>query len=205
MSCAMSVWDSSPRQTNTLDKLFLVWAAPQQHWGTNSPWAWGFSFLAISLLTTIKLACVTLSWSARGLDKTACRPIKLGEWQLYPRALVLSTHLVLHVSRYNDAQRLSFRYCRSVPTNQAQGLAFHFHKEELIHLFILKRATLRTAPTFLFLLAIFRFNQRESPLVVVTCQSLRTRRDDTRWQLGWCCVQLPRSWPGKTATRHGGI
>ena len=85
---------------------------------TNSPSAWGFSFLAISSLTTMKLACVTLSWSARGLDKTA--------WQLYPRALVLSTHTVLHVSRYNDAQGLSFHYCRSVPTNQAHGLAFHF-------------------------------------------------------------------------------
>ena len=116
---------------------------------TNSPSAWGFGVLAISSLTMTKLACVTLSWSAHGLDKTACWPIKLGEWQLYPRALVLSTHPVLHVSRYNDAQGLSFHYCRSVPTNQAHRLAFHFHTEEFIHLFILERATLRTNFSFL--------------------------------------------------------
>ena len=41
--------------------------------------------------------------------------------------LVLSVHTVLHVSRYNDAQGLSFHYCWSVPTNQAHGPAFHFH------------------------------------------------------------------------------
>ena len=35
------------------------------------------SFLAISSLTTTKLACIPLSWSTWGLDKTGCWPIKL--------------------------------------------------------------------------------------------------------------------------------
>ena len=149
---------------------------------TNSPSAWGFSFLAISLLTTTKLACVTLSWSACGLDKTACWPIRLGESQCYPCALVLSTHAVMHVWRYNDAQSLSFHYCQSVPTNQAQGLAFPFHKEEFIRLFILERATLQTAPTFFFLLALSRFSQRVSSC----CCHLSITEDTTWWHLCWC-------------------
>ena len=111
---------------------FLAWAAPQRH-STNSPWAWGFSFLAISSLTTTKLACITLSWSARGLDKTACWPIKL-------RVATLSTCTCpfnassFACTRYNDAQSLSFHYF-SVPTDQAQSLAFHFTKKNsFVHL-----------------------------------------------------------------------
>ena len=137
-----------------------------------------FQLLRDDLTHQMKLACVTLSWSARGLDKTSCWPIKLGDWQLY-------------------AQGLSFHHCRSVRTNQEHGLSFHSHKEEFIRLFIPERAT----PTFLFSLAISRFSQRDSPLVV-TCQSPRTRRDD-----GYADVvftDLGRG-PEKTDTRPGGI
>ena len=117
-----------------------------------------------------KLACITLSWSAHGLDKTACWPIKLGEWQLYPRALVFSTHPVF------SSQGLSFHYCRSVPQTRHTDLPFTFTKKNSFVYLSLKLR--HSAPTFLFLLAISRFSQCESPLVVVTCQSLRTQHDE---------------------------
>ena len=136
---------------------------------TNSPSAWGFSFLAIISLTTTKLACVTLSWSTRGSDKTACWPIHTHLSFQCIQFCMFHAIMTLKVCVFITAE--------ASPQTGHTDLPFTFTKKNSFVYLSLKEQ--HSSPTFLFLLAISRFSQRESPLVVVTCQSLRTGHDDS--------------------------
>ena len=131
--------------------------ATTRHHFTNSPSAWGYGFSAISSLTT-KLACVTLSWSACSLDKTACLPLIVGERQLYTARWSFQG---IEFSIFGTVRTLKvylFHYGQHVPTNLAHGLSFHFYKEKCISPFVQERATL--CISFSYLVAVFCFSQR---------------------------------------------
>ena len=170
---------------------------------TNSPSAWGFSFLAIISLTAMKLACVTLSWSARGLDKTACWPIKLGEWQFIQGHLSFQRIQLCMFRAMMTLKVWVFITAKACPQTRHTDLPFTVTKKNsVVYLSLEER---HSAPTFLFLLAISRFSKHSSRCCHLSVTEDMTRWDDTRWQLHWCCVQWPWSWPGKTDTCPGGI
>ena len=113
----------------------------------------------------MKLACVTLSWSARSLDKTACWPIKLRGNFIH----VHSSFQCIQFCMFHAIMTLKVWVSITAevsPQTRHKDLPFTFTKKNSFVYLSLKERN--SAPTF-----------HESPLVVVTCQSLRTRRDET--------------------------
>ena len=108
-----------------------------------------------------------------------------GSWHtknnfIHPRLSIQGIHFSVFCA-IMTLQVCFFHYSQRVPTHQTHGLASHFYKEEVISPFVLERPTLRIHFSFfLAVLAVFHFRYRLSPLIVVTCQSLMTQRDDAQ-------------------------